>query len=141
MRSIKELRAAKAANDAKSPSGMRWFALALPIVIATIAALVFVPKMLAGRREQQLREQGKPAVAEIVEIRETGNLYNRKPEVELELRVRPPDAAEFTLELTKVLEHAELAKYVVGSLVDVRYDPAQPDDVAIMGLASAEPPK
>ncbi len=143
---IKRLYAQKAKDDQNAPKGWRWLAL-IPVVITVVAALVFIPQFRAHQREQHLLEQGQPAVAEIISIRETGNLYNKNPEVEIELRVQPPDAAAFSLEVTKVLEPTELAKYVQGSLVDVRYDPAQPDDVALVGLAkptappAAEPPK
>lgn len=134
MRSLKEIRAAKAKVDESAPKGWRWFAL-MPAFIFTVAGFMVVPQIRACQRDEHLREHGKPAVAEVVSIRETGNLYNRKPEVEIELRVQPPDAEAFSLELTKVLEHTELAKYVEGSLIDVRYDPAHPDDVAFVGLA------
>jgi hypothetical protein len=133
-RSLKEMLAQKAKDNQNAPKGWRWMAL-MPLLLFTIAGFVVVPQIRACQRDQDLRENGKPAVAEIVSIRETGNLYNKKPEVEIELRVQPPDAEPFTLDLTKVLELTELAKYVEGSRVDVLYDPAQPDDVVFVGLA------
>jgi hypothetical protein len=134
MRSFKEIMAAKAKDNQNAPKGWRYMAI-IPLLLFTIAGFVIVSQVRACKREEHLRENGQPAVAEILSIRETGNLYNRKPEVEIELKVMPPEGEAFTLELTKVLDHTEIAKYVEGSLVDVRYDPAQPDDVAFIGLA------
>ena len=137
LKTIKKYRARKAQDQKDDPKGAGWFAL-IPVVIVTVAGLVFIPQICANQRDQQLLEHGQPAVAEIVSVRETGNRYNRQPEVELELRVQPTDGAAFSLAVTKVLSQSELAQYVQGSFVEVRYDPARSDSVALVG--PAQPP-
>jgi hypothetical protein len=90
-------------------------------------------------REQQLLEHGQPVLVEILSIRDTGSTWEGKPIVDIELEVRPLDAPAFTLEVTKVLAFTEIAKYIEGSLIDARYDPAEPDTVALIGLAKPTP--
>jgi hypothetical protein len=123
------------AAERRKSSPMRYFPLVfLPIVFA-IAGFVFIPRMLAERREQALLEKGSPATAEILKIEETGNLYNREPEVVIELKVSPAKGEPFEVEVTKVLAKTELAKYVVGATLDIRHDPADTGEIAIVGLA------
>lgn len=119
------------------PSPMRYFPLVFLPIVFTIAGLVFIPRMLAERREQQLLATGSQATAQIVTITETGNLYNREPEVVIALTIHPPTGESFEVEVTKVLAKTELAKYVVGAVFDVRYDPAEPGEVAFVGLATS----
>jgi hypothetical protein len=117
---------------AHKPKQNRLAMAIIPLIGFGIAAAFLIPQMCSQQREQELLEQGRPAVAEILSIRETGNLYNRKPEVEIQLRVKPAEGAEFSLEVTKVLSQTDLAKYVEGTLVEIRYDPADLDDVAFV---------
>jgi hypothetical protein len=105
----------------------------VPFVFA-VAGLVFIPQILSQQREQRLVRHGQPAVAELLSIRETGNLYNRNPEVKARFRVQPADGEAFELEVTKVLRVTELVKYTEGSSIEVRFDPARRDDVALVRL-------
>ncbi|NJK32660.1 MAG: hypothetical protein HC927_09755 [Deltaproteobacteria bacterium] len=128
-----------ASRETRNPKGMRYFAPVLVLVMFTVAGLVFIPQWRARQRERQVLESGKPGVAEILSIRETGNIYNRNPEVELVLRIQPAEGESFEVEVTKVLERTELAKYGEGSSLEVRYDPAEPDVVAFVGPAKPAP--
>ena len=86
-------------------------------------------------RERHLLEHGQPVLVEVLSIRETGGSWNEKPIVEIDLEVRPLDAPAFTLQVTKVLAFTDIIKYVEGSLIEARYDPAEPDTVVFIGVA------
>jgi hypothetical protein len=129
-------------NETKPPAPdrakqNRLAAALIPLIGFGFAGILLLPRMCAHQREQQLLEQGSPAVAEILSIRETGNVYNRKPEVKLEIRLQPPTGDVFTLEVKKVFSQTELARYVPGAFVEVRYDPTDPDDAAFVRLLDA----
>jgi hypothetical protein len=125
-------------TSTRAPQGMNKFPLFFVPFVFAVAGLVFIPQILSHQREQRLLRHGRPAVAELLSIRETGNLYNRNPEVKARLRVQPADGEAFELEVTKVLRMTELAKYTEGSSIEVRYDPARRDDVALVRVAKPD---
>lgn len=104
--------------------------IAAVVIACAIPALVIVPLVYRYKQaREQLLEQGQLATAEILSVRETGNYYNREPEVRIKLKVQPREGDAFSVEVTKVLSLTELAKYTEGSIVDLLYDPNQPDAI------------
>ncbi|MCX4246560.1 DUF3592 domain-containing protein [Paraliomyxa miuraensis] len=103
-------------------------------VILTVASLVFGSQMCATQHQNQLLRSGEPAVAEILEVVDTGNRYNRNPEVEFTLKVTPQTGEPYDAKITLVLDARELQEYERGAKLDVRYDAADPYDIAIAGL-------
>jgi hypothetical protein len=107
-------------------------------VVGTIFAVVFgtwiIPDYLEYREEQRILTEGTAATAVIRDIRETGNMYNHKPEVELTLEIAGPDGTTFTGRALSVFSSVKAVKYPVGTTVHVKYDPADPGKVALVGL-------
>ena len=79
--------------------------------------------------EQQLFQTGERATAVIEGVEGTGTMINNQPQVYLTLRVQPRNGAEFIHQRRLVLPFGAVVQ--PGYLVDVAYDPANPDEVAI----------
>jgi hypothetical protein len=79
--------------------------------------------------EQQLFQTGERATAVIEGVEGTGTMINNQPQVYLTLRVKPRNGAEFIHQRRLVLPFGAVVQ--PGHLVDVAYDPANPDEVAI----------
>jgi Short C-terminal domain len=80
-------------------------------------------------KEQQLFQTGQRATAVIEGVEGTGMSINDQPQVYLTLRVKPRNGQEFIHQRKLVLPFGSIVQ--PGYLVDVAYDPANPDNVAI----------
>jgi uncharacterized membrane protein len=80
-------------------------------------------------KEQQLFVTGQRATAVIEGVEGTGVQINDCPQVYLTLRVQPRNGPEFVHQHKLVLPFGSVVQ--PGYLVDVAYDPANPNDVAI----------
>jgi hypothetical protein len=80
-------------------------------------------------QEQQLFQTGERATAVIEGVEGTGVEINNQPQVYLTLRVKPRHGAEFIHQRKLVLPFGSVVQ--PGHLVDVAYDPANPDNVAL----------
>ncbi len=112
---------------------MRFVPLVVLGIIAIAIAVVFGGQRCAAEQEQALLTTGSPASGEIVKIEDTGNRYNRDPEMVLTVEVRPEEGEPYLATVTWVLNAVDQQTYKVGLAVDVRYDPASPSDIAIVG--------
>jgi hypothetical protein len=123
------------------PHKLNRIAVAFAVLSGVAVVSVFVvPPICTQQREQKLVEDGELAVAEIISVRETGNVYNSRPEVRIMLRVQPPEGPAFAAEIKKVLSISELVKYTQGRSFDVLYDPARPDRVMFVEVKDIEKP-
>lgn len=80
-------------------------------------------------KEQQLFQTGQRATAVIEGVEGTGVEINNCPQVYLTLRVQPRHGSEFIHQRKLVLPFGSVVQ--PGYLVEVAYDPANPDNVAI----------
>lgn len=80
-------------------------------------------------KEQQLFQTGQRATAVIEGVEGTGVSINDCPQVYLTLRVQPRNGPEFIHQRKLVLPFGSVVQ--PGYLVEVAYDPANPDNVAI----------
>lgn len=79
--------------------------------------------------EQQLFQTGERATAVIEGVEATGTMINNQPQVYLTLRVQPRHGEEFVHQRRLVLPFGAVVQ--PGYLVEVAYDPANPQNVAI----------
>ena len=90
----------------------------------------------ASAQMQQMTAQstvvthGVPAQAVVVGLRDTGMLVNHQPVVEVDTTVLPTGGPAYPA-TASVHGHAPLAMLQPGTVVQVRYDPADPTTVAI----------
>lgn len=103
-------------------------------VIWTIVALglrgFYTGMHRRAQAEQQLFETGRRAVAVVEGVQTTGMVLNNiNQQVVLQLRVRPPGAAEFTHTRKLFVPFHGIPR--TGDLIDAAYDPADPSKVAL----------
>ena len=80
-------------------------------------------------KERELFQTGQRATAVIEGVEGTGTMINNQPQVYLTLRVKPRHGAEFVHQRKLVLPFGAVVQ--PGYLVEVAYDPANPDNLAL----------
>lgn len=113
--------------------------LIIVIVVASLALSLLLPRFLlprltGARKRQQLVAKGKQARAVITSLDQTGTYINEQPKCRIGLRVEPKDGAPFDAVATQVVLLTQIPQFQPGGVVTVRYDPANPSDIAIESL-------
>ena len=120
---------------------------ALPIIITVVVVLILAvtigPMLIRLIRNSQMTSQvmqtGVTATATIVNTWDTGMRINDNPQVGIQLQVQPPNGAPFQAEVRQTVSIVHLGMYQPGATVQVKYDPANPSRVAIVGVVAAVP--
>jgi hypothetical protein len=103
--------------------------LARVSIIAVVALMVPSTVLLVGapivssRANRVLLEDGQPAQATILKVRDTGTTINNNPVVRLLLEVQPPGGTPFQAETERLIPRLQIPQIQPGSVVAVRYDP------------------
>lgn len=122
----------------RSPSRLlRSIVLGAALVSAGCSSLALY---FGGGVSDDLRANGRPARARILEVWDTGWSINDDPVIGMKVLVLPSDRPEFeaTIEKTTVSRIA-VAQFQPGLTVPVRYDPRDPTVVAVDFEESAPP--
>ncbi|PRQ10248.1 hypothetical protein [Enhygromyxa salina] len=124
--------------DAVQLSGKEKIVGSLLLLAIIIPALFFSfgPELRRQNEREDLLASGQDATATIVSLRDNGNSFNDKPEVEVRLIVHPSgDASEdFQVDITQVMGPVDLANYRVGVEVSVKFDPADRQKLTIVAV-------
>jgi hypothetical protein len=102
---------------------------------AVMIVSIMNPSLQNERRHERLVRNGTPATATITQVRETGTVINRRPEVQVWLRVQPKDGPVFSSRATWVFSVSDLQTYRVGTEVNVFFDPDDPETATVTGVA------
>ncbi len=109
------------------------FILALSLTIAiTIGAIVFGPLIVGHMRDQQVLATGVTAEAKVTQLTDTGIRYNYQPYFAIHLEVMPAGKPPFAAVVKQILTSGNAGPYAPGRMLVVKYDPAHPDQVAIV---------
>ncbi len=106
--------------------------LVIGLAIVGLLAIVAGPKLVRELREDAVLAKGTSASAVIVELSETGNLYNETPELRIVLEVQPASGEPWRAEVREFVAAHATAKIQPGTVVQVKYDPEHPSRVAIV---------
>ena len=119
------------------------FIVALSLTIAiTIGAIVFGPMIVGGMRAKQVLATGVTAEAKVTQLTDTGVRYNYQPYFAIHLEVMPAGKPPFAAVVKQVLPSGNAGPYAPGRMLVVKYDPAHPDQVAIVRAApETSPPR
>lgn len=101
-------------------------------VIVIASAVIIGPGIVQSMKTQRILKEGVSATAVIKAVTDTGNRYNKNPEVRLTLEVTPASGAPFQAEVTTVISVIDVPKYQPGTLLNVKYDPKQPTQVVLV---------
>jgi hypothetical protein len=112
----------------------------LPVSIFGLISLIFVVVFgLMLRRwliKQKVLQTGVGATATIVSIRDTGTRINDNPVIAMQLQVQPSGAPSFQAEIKETVSILQIPQFQPGAQLEVKYDPAQPTNVAIVSVIS-----
>ncbi len=115
----------------------------IPVVVILILAVTIGPMLIRLARNSQMTSQvmqsGVTATATIINTWDTGMRINENPQVGIQLQVQPPNGAPFQAEVRQTVSIVHLGMYQPGATVQVKYDPANPSRVAIVGVMAAVP--
>ncbi len=108
-------------------------------VVVVVMGLVFVPMLLGSMRRQKLMQTGVSANAQILSVWQTGMYVNEQPQIGMKLQVNPPNGQPFEAETKMVVSMIQIPQFQPGQLVEVKYDPAKPNEVAIASILQSAP--
>ncbi len=123
--------------------------IALPICITSvilvfvfgIVAITFGPMLFrlasTSRAKHQALQSGVLATATILSTWDTGVLINHQPRMGMRLQVQPPDGLPFETQLEETVALIHIPMFQPGAQVQVKYDPANPKNIAIVGAGAA----
>jgi Protein of unknown function (DUF3592) len=111
---------------------MLLLSLILPLGGFAIMWFVFMRPM---EEREKLRETGLKAPGRLLDVETTGTSYNKSPELELTVEFRRKDGVLDTATTYFVPVKRMLYRYHPGVDVTVAYNPANPDEVTIDGIA------
>ncbi len=100
------------------------------IFLFGIPAAVFLPPYLRYRNEMRLLATGAAAWARILSVRETGRIHNNRSEAQIELEVTHPDRGTWRASFRRIMGIEDIQYFVPGRTIGVRFDPAEPGNVA-----------
>ncbi len=84
--------------------------------------MIAIP-LFSGLRNREVRGEGLPAQAKILNIWDTGTTINQNPVVGLLLEVQPPGGSPFQAETEQLISRLRIPMIQPGMEVAVRYDP------------------
>jgi hypothetical protein len=85
-------------------------------------------------KQQQLVTDGTAATATVNALRDTGSEINMQPLTAVEITIFPAGMPPFPSSMS-VVGHAALSGLAVGSRINVKYDPADPNTAVFVGPA------
>lgn len=130
----------KKEGKGRLPRAVRISAALVGLVLIVGFPVLMIMKITNPTREIEARQaeliaKGTEATATITDLKETGTMVNKRPQVRVSLTVEPKDEPAFPSQWTWVFSVKDTQNYKVGAKVKVFYDPADRKTVAVAGLA------
>jgi hypothetical protein len=89
-------------------------------------------RSIGGMMSEELRQNGVPATAEILEIWDTGWTINDNPVIGMKVRVQASDRPAFETRIEKTMvSRIAIPQFQPGRLVPIRFDPKDPTVIAV----------
>lgn len=105
--------------------------LALVMVYAVLSWTI-IPRIRQARSYARLEQKGAEAEAVILSIERTGRYVNNEPQVKMLLKVQPASRRNFVAEINEVFTLMDLSTIRAGSIMKVRYNPADTREVMLV---------
>lgn len=115
--------------------GVGGLTVGILLVVLDATMRLITGLMMQGQKAKRVLDTGESAQARILEMTQTGAYVNYQPMVKFRLEVMPPHGASYEGEFSGVVPMISLAKFSVGMIVPVKYDPQKPEDVVIDAAA------
>ena len=111
------------------------FGAAVVAVAFGLTAWVFGPFLLETYRSRQIAMSGTPAVARVLDLKDTRSRVNYQPVIAIHLEVMPEGRPPFQAVVRQVVTVIDAGRFAPGGMVMVKFDPAHPQRVVITGGA------
>lgn len=97
----------------------------LPLLVLFALSFLFIilSFVVSGYQKWQIRKHGKPGVAKILQLYETGSTVNKNPLVGFKLEVYPDSGALFKTETEQLISRLALPSFQKGMKVNIIYHP------------------
>lgn len=105
--------------------------LVLVILYAVLSWTVF-PRIRQARSCARLSRNGAEAEAVILSIEKTGRYVNNEPMVKMLVKVQPTSRRNFVAEISEVMTLMDLSTMRTGSMLKVKYNPANTREVMLV---------
>lgn len=102
------------------------------LAIGGVLLLMSARALCYDLHEGRILREGTPARAQVLAIKPTGNSVNDDQEMRLDLDVRPEGRESYRAKVEAYLHPVHFPRYQPGAVVDVRFDPKKPGDVALV---------
>jgi hypothetical protein len=103
--------------------------LAITIVV-TLFVIRFIRKTVG--QDRSVLQNGIPARAKILNVRQTGVMLNNQPQVALQLEVHPPSGMPYQAQVKAVIALVSIPQFQPGIEVPVKIHPMDPDRVVLV---------
>jgi hypothetical protein len=81
--------------------------------------------------DRSVLESGIPAMARIVNVRQTGMMVNNQPQIAFQLEVHPPSGSPYQVETKAVIPMINIPQFQPGAEIPVKIHPADPSKVVL----------
>src|SRR5689334_15198092 len=114
-----------------------FMSLLVAVPILAVSGFFLVRLLKNSSRNRAILATGEAAQAVIVSVVDTGVTVNDCPQARLTLEVRPAARPPFMAETTLLVGRFQTGMVMPGTVVQVRFDPADPSRVAVESLGGA----
>lgn len=104
----------------------------LILILATVLLFTVVPIVWNHFQRADVLEKGDDATAKIINVTDTGEIFNSKPLIEIELIYSDRSGRETTATVKMALNAVQFASLKPGGEVKIKYDPEDSSKVAII---------
>ncbi len=102
------------------------------VLVYAVLSWTIIPRVRQARSSARLARNGAEAEAVILSIERTGRYVNNEPQVTLLLKVQAGSHRNFVAEIREVLTLMDLSTLRTGSILKVRYNPADVREVMLV---------
>ncbi len=99
-------------------------------LVVTLFAMRFIRKALG--QDRSVIENGIPARAKILSVRQTGLMLNHQPQVEFQLEVHPPSGMPYQAQVKAVIGLVSIPQFQPGIELPVNIHPTDLTKVAFV---------
>lgn len=96
------------------------------LVFGIVGGLAF-----SSMKQNRILKTGESAQALITSMEGTGTRVNGQPLMRFRLQVRPPYGQPYEAETSRIVPYGMLGRLALGMMVPVKYNPANPQEVAL----------
>jgi hypothetical protein len=90
-----------------------------------------IDRMTGEDEARQIRKTGTPAMAQVLDLRDTGMTLNQNPVVSLRIMVHPEGAPPFEAKMKALVGRLDIPRVQPGATLPVKYDPNDHARVAL----------